>query len=173
MVSVCAFSAIKAWFRSEATGAAQVVSGPFRGRSDQRAIQFEERRSAQRDPRASWRMAIASRQPMGWTPRTTFRFGFSPQHGSRAGLAVPKAGRLTQLLTPLNLADMLALTSVRHKVVVIFGLLFRSLYPSSREPQCAVNRPEPMLTIRRSAARTRPSGPISANCFFQRRTPAS
>jgi hypothetical protein len=39
-------------------------------------------------------------------------------HGSQAGVAV-KAGRLTQLLTPLNLADMLALTGVRQKVVVI------------------------------------------------------
>jgi hypothetical protein len=44
-------------------------------------------------------------------------------HGSRAGLAV-KAGRLTQLLTPLNLADMLALTRVRHKVVVISACYF-------------------------------------------------
>src|SRR5206468_7289800 len=39
-------------------------------------------------------------------------------HGSRAGLAV-KAGRLTQTLTPSDLADMLARTGVRHKVVVI------------------------------------------------------
>ena len=31
-------------FRSEATGAAQGHSGPFRERPDQRAIQFEERR---------------------------------------------------------------------------------------------------------------------------------
>ena len=38
-------------------------------------------------------------------------------HGSRDGLAV-KAGRLTQMLTPPNLADMLARTGVRHKVVV-------------------------------------------------------
>jgi peptidase C13-like protein len=39
-------------------------------------------------------------------------------HGSPAGLAV-KAGQLTQTLTPSNLADMLARTRVRHKVVVI------------------------------------------------------
>ncbi len=39
-------------------------------------------------------------------------------HGSPDGLAV-KAGRLTQTLTPSNLADMLARTRVRHKVVVI------------------------------------------------------
>jgi hypothetical protein len=42
-------------------------------------------------------------------------------HGSRAGLAV-KAGRLTQTLTPSNLADMLARTGVRHKVVVISAM---------------------------------------------------
>jgi hypothetical protein len=39
-------------------------------------------------------------------------------HGSRAGLAV-KAGRITQTLTPSNLANMLARTGMRHKVVVI------------------------------------------------------
>ncbi|WP_275186443.1 C13 family peptidase [Bradyrhizobium sp. CSA112] len=39
-------------------------------------------------------------------------------HGSRTGLAV-KAGRLTQTLTPSNLAYMLARTGMRYKVVVI------------------------------------------------------
>jgi hypothetical protein len=39
-------------------------------------------------------------------------------HGSRAGLAV-KAGWLTQALTPSNLAEMLARTGMRYKVVVI------------------------------------------------------
>jgi hypothetical protein len=39
-------------------------------------------------------------------------------HGSRAGLAV-KTGRLTQTLTPSNLAEMLARTGIRYKVVVI------------------------------------------------------
>jgi len=38
-------------------------------------------------------------------------------HGSRAGLAV-KAGRLTQTLTPSNLAYMLARIGMRYKVVV-------------------------------------------------------
>ena len=44
-------------------------------------------------------------------------------HGSPAGLAV-KAGRLTQTLTPSNLADMLARTGVRYKVVVIYYGVF-------------------------------------------------
>jgi hypothetical protein len=39
-------------------------------------------------------------------------------HGAPQGLAV-KAGQLTQVLTPSNLADILARTRVRHKVVVI------------------------------------------------------
>jgi hypothetical protein len=39
-------------------------------------------------------------------------------HGAPQGLAV-KAGQLKQVLTPLNLADILARTRVRHKVVVI------------------------------------------------------
>ncbi len=67
---------------------------------------------------------------MAWTPRNDVLFLILTSHGSRAGLAV-KAGRLTQLLTPLNLANMLTLTRVRHKVVVILAMLFRGLCPSS------------------------------------------
>src|SRR5260370_2816714 len=56
-------------------------------------------------------------------------------HGSRAGLAV-KAGRLTQTLTPSNLADMLARTGMRYKVVVISacysgGFIPRLAYPDT------------------------------------------
>ena len=84
-------------------------------------------------------------------------------HGSRAGLAV-KAGRLTQLLTPVNLADMLALTGVRHKVVVISACYSGVFIPRLANPNVLVIT-RPMLTIRRSAAGTRPSGPTSAMPF--------
>jgi hypothetical protein len=58
-------------------------------------------------------------------------------HGSRAGLAV-KAGRLTQLLTPPDLADMLALTGVRHKVVVISACYSGVFIPRLANPNVLV-----------------------------------
>jgi hypothetical protein len=58
-------------------------------------------------------------------------------HGSRAGLAV-KAGRLTQLLTPGNLTEMLALTGVRHKVVVISACYSGVFIPRLANPDVLV-----------------------------------
>ena len=58
-------------------------------------------------------------------------------HGSRAGLAV-KAGRLTQTLTPSNLADMLARTGVRHKVVVISACYSGVFIPRLANPDMLV-----------------------------------
>jgi hypothetical protein len=54
-------------------------------------------------------------------------------HGSRAGLAV-KAGRLTQTLTPSNLANMLARTGMRYKVMVISACYSGSLSLVLRTP---------------------------------------
>jgi hypothetical protein len=58
-------------------------------------------------------------------------------HGSRAGLEV-KAGRLTQTLTPSKLADMLALTGVRHKVVVISACYSGVFIPRLANPNMLV-----------------------------------
>ena len=58
-------------------------------------------------------------------------------HGSPAGLAV-KAGRLTQTLTPPNLADMLARTGVRHKVVVISACYSGVFIPPLANPDMLV-----------------------------------
>jgi len=58
-------------------------------------------------------------------------------HGSRAGLAV-EAGRLTQTLTPSNLADMLARTSVRHKGVVISSCYSGVFIPRLANPDVLV-----------------------------------
>jgi len=55
----------------------------------------------------------------------------------RKGVSAVKAGRLTQTLTPSNLANMLARTSMRGNGHL--GLLFRDLYLSSREPRYAGN----------------------------------
>jgi hypothetical protein len=58
-------------------------------------------------------------------------------HGSPAGLAV-KAGRLTQTLTPSNLADMLARTGVRHKVVIISACYSGVFIPRLANPDLLV-----------------------------------
>src|SRR6267154_1918589 len=77
-------------------------------------------------------------QPRRWTPRTMFCFFLIlTSHGSPAGLAV-KAGRLTQTLTPSNLADMLARTGVRHKVVVISACYSGVFIPHLANPDLLV-----------------------------------
>jgi hypothetical protein len=58
-------------------------------------------------------------------------------HGSPAGLAV-KAGRLTQTLTPSNLAKMLARTGVRHKVVIISACYSGAFIPRLANPDLLV-----------------------------------
>jgi hypothetical protein len=49
-----------------------------------------------------------------------------------------KAGRLTQTLTPSNLADMLARTGVRHKVVVISACYSGVFIPRLANPDTLV-----------------------------------
>lgn len=101
-------------FRSEATGAAQVIAGRFgRGPID---VQYNAKKggSATIEALASSLQVAAN----GLDTENDILFLILTSHGSRAGLAV-KAGRLTQTLTPSNLADMLARTGVRYKVVVI------------------------------------------------------
>src|SRR5256885_9360569 len=60
-----------------------------------------------------------------------------PRRGPPAGLAV-KAGRLTQMLTPANLADMLARTGVRHKAVIISACYSGAFIPSRGSPDALV-----------------------------------
>ena len=118
-------------FRREATGAAQVVarrfgSGPIN-------VQYNSKKggSATIEALAMSLQAAAN----GMDAENDVLFLIFTSHGSPAGLAV-KAGRLTQTLTPSKLADMLAWTGVRHKVVVI-SACYSECYPSSREPQYA------------------------------------
>ncbi len=101
-------------FRSEATGAAQVVAGRFgNGRID---VQSNSKRGGGATIEAlAMSLQVAAK---GMDAENDVLFLILTSHGSPAGLAV-KAGRLTQTLTPSNLADMLARTGVRHKVVVI------------------------------------------------------
>jgi hypothetical protein len=101
-------------FRSEATGAAQVVAGRF-GRGPIN-VQYNSKKGGGATIQG---LAMALHAAAdGMDAANDVLFVILTSHGSRAGLAV-KAGRITQLLTPLDLADMLALTGVRHKVVVI------------------------------------------------------
>jgi hypothetical protein len=101
-------------FGSEATGAAQVVAGRFG--SGPINVQYNSKKGggATIETLAMSLQAAAN----GMDAENDVLFLILTSHGSRAGLAV-KAGRLTQTLTPSNLADMLARTGVRHKVVVI------------------------------------------------------
>jgi hypothetical protein len=101
-------------FRSEATGAAQVVTGRFgSGPID---VQYNSKKGGGATIEALAKsLQVAAN---GLDTENDILFLILTSHGSPAGLAV-KAGRLTQTLTPSNLADMLARTGVRHKVVVI------------------------------------------------------
>jgi hypothetical protein len=101
-------------FRSEATGAAQIVVSRFGG--GPAVVKFNTKRGGG-----------ATVEALGVTLQTTAKkmngesdilFVILTSHGSREGLAVT-AGRQAETLTPSNLADMLERTGVRHKVVII------------------------------------------------------
>ena len=101
-------------FRSEATGAAQVVTQRFGpGPSN---VQYNSKKGGRATIQGlATALQAAAR---GMDLDNDVLFVILTSHGSPDGLAV-KAGRLTQLLTPPDLADILASTGVRHKVVVI------------------------------------------------------
>ena len=120
-------------FRSEATGAAQIVAGRF-GRGPIN-VQYNSKKGG-----GATIQGLAMALPAaanGMDAENDVLFLILTSHGSRAGLAV-KAGRLTQLLTPLNLADMLALTGVRHKVVVISACYSGVFIPRLANPNVLV-----------------------------------
>jgi hypothetical protein len=101
-------------FRNEATSAAQVVADRFR--SSFIKVQFNSKKGggATIEGLAKSLQLAAN----GMDPENDILFLILTSHGSPTGLAV-KAGRRTQTLTPSTLANMLARTGVRHKVVVI------------------------------------------------------
>jgi len=101
-------------FKSEATGAAQVIAGRFEtGLVDVR-YNFKKGGTATIEALARSLQVTAN----ALDAEKDVLFLILTSHGSPEGLAV-KAGRLMQTLTPSHLADMLARTGVRHKVVVI------------------------------------------------------
>jgi hypothetical protein len=120
-------------FRREATGAAQVVAGRFG--SGPINVQYNSKKggSATIETLAMSLQAAAN----GMDAENDILFLILTSHGSPAGLAV-KAGRLTQTLTPSKLADMLARTGVRHKVVVISACYSGVFIPRLANPNMLI-----------------------------------
>src|SRR5258708_5097789 len=116
-------------FRSEATGAAQVVAGRFG--SGPINVQYNSKKGggATIEGLAMYLQAAAK----GMDVENDILFLILTSHGSRAGLA-EKAGRLTQTLTPSNLAEMLARTGMRYRVVVISACYSRIFIPPLPNP---------------------------------------
>jgi hypothetical protein len=101
-------------FRSEATGAAQIVASRFRG--DPVVVKFNTKTGGSATVESLAATLQASTKQMNG--ESDILFLILTSHGSRRGLAVT-AGRLAETLKPSNLAEMLDRTGVRHKVVVI------------------------------------------------------
>jgi hypothetical protein len=120
-------------FRSEATGAAQVVADRFGGGSIDVRYNSKKGGAATIEALAMSLQAAAN----GMDAENDILFLILTSHGSRAGLAV-RAGRLTQTLTPSDLADMLARTGVRHKVVVISACYSGVFLPRLANPDMLV-----------------------------------
>ena len=120
-------------FRREATGAAQVVAGRFG--SGPINVQYNSKKGGGATIEGLARsLRLAAN---GLDAEKDVLFLILTSHGSRAGLAV-KAGRLTETLTPSRLANMLARTGVRHKVVVISACYSGVFIPPLANPDLLV-----------------------------------
>jgi hypothetical protein len=120
-------------FRSEATGAAQVVAGRFG--SGPINVQYNSKKGGGATIEALAKsLQVAAK---GMDAKNDVLFLILTSHGSPAGLAV-KAGRLTQTLTPSNLAEMLARTGMRYKVVVVSACYSGVFIPRLANPDTLV-----------------------------------
>jgi hypothetical protein len=120
-------------FRSEATGAAQVVAQRF-GHGPVN-VQYNSKKGGTATIQGLETALQAAAH--GMDAENDILFLILTSHGSQDGIAV-KAGRLTQLLTPPDLADMLASTGVRQKVVVISACYSGIFIPSLAKPDVLV-----------------------------------
>ena len=120
-------------FRSEASGAAQIVAGRFGGGPVKVQYNSKKGGGATIEGLATSLQVAAN----GLDAENDVLFLILTSHGSRAGLVV-KAGLLTQTLTPSSLADMLARTGVRHKVVVISACYSGVFIPRLANPDTLV-----------------------------------
>ena len=101
-------------FKSEASGAAQVVANRFATGSID--VKYNSRKGGSATIEGlAWSLQDAAK---GLDAEKDVLFLILTSHGSPDGLVI-RAGRLTQMLTPSHLADMLATIGVRHKIVVI------------------------------------------------------
>jgi hypothetical protein len=120
-------------FRNEAGGAARVIAGRFG--SGPVNVQYNSKKGGGATIESlAISLQVAAK---GMDAENDILFLILTSHGSRAGLAV-KAGRLMQMLTPSNLADMLAQTGVRHKVVVISACYSGVFIPRIANPDTLV-----------------------------------
>jgi Peptidase C13 family len=101
-------------FRSEATGAAQIVASRFGGGPV--VVKFNSKTGG--NATVMTVAATLQAQAKKMNGESDILFLILTSHGSREGLAVT-AGRLVETLTPSNLAEMLHRAGVRHKVVII------------------------------------------------------
>lgn len=120
-------------FGREATGAAQVVAGRFGGGPIRVQYNSKKGGGATIEGLATSLQAAAN----GMDAENDILLLILTSHGSRAGLAV-KAGRLEQTLTPSNLANMLARTGMRYKVVVISACYSGVFIPRLANPDTLV-----------------------------------
>jgi hypothetical protein len=120
-------------FRREASAVAQVVADRFGNGPINVQYNSKKGGAATIETLAMSLQAAAN----GMDAENDVLFLILTSHGSRAGLTV-KAGRLTQTLTPSNLADMLARTGVRHKVVVISACYSGVFIPRLANPDTLV-----------------------------------
>ena len=120
-------------FRSEATGAAQIIANRFGSGPANVRYNSKTGGAATIETLAASLQAAAK----GMDAENDILFVILTSHGSPAGLAV-KAGRLTQTLTPSGLADMLTRTGVRHKVVVISACYSGVFIPRLAAPDVLV-----------------------------------
>jgi hypothetical protein len=120
-------------FRSEATGAAQIVSNRFGG--DPVTVKFNTKRGGGATARALNATLQATADKLDRDNDVLFLILTS--HGSHGGLAVV-AGRLNQILTPAALGGILDRTGINHKVIVISACYSGIFIPRLAGPDALV-----------------------------------
>jgi hypothetical protein len=120
-------------FRSEATGAAQIITSRFgNGPVD---VKFNSKKGGGATVEALGKSLQAAAK--GVDTENDVLFLILTSHGSPGGLAV-KAGQVTQTLTPPALAAMLARTGVRHRAAVISACYSGVFIPHLASPDTLV-----------------------------------
>src|SRR6516225_618137 len=120
-------------FRSEATGAAQIVSNRFGG--DPVIVKFNTKRGGGATAGALNATLQATAKKLDRDNDVLFLILTS--HGSPDGLAVV-AGRLMQILTPAALGGILDRTGINHKVIVISACYSGVFIPRLAGPNAMV-----------------------------------